>query len=65
MQYRLTVTPVEADGHELASTTYVLSEDDMDNAVFGELLRPLILDWASLAREFELLNDCDFSEARR
>ena len=53
MRYALTVTPVEPNGHELPSTTYVLSQDDMDNPDFGELVRPLILDWGVIAREIE------------
>jgi hypothetical protein len=55
MHYVLTVTPVESNGYELASTTYVLSQADMENPDFGELLPPLILDWADVAREFDEL----------
>lgn len=66
MRYALTVTPVEANGYELPSTTYVLSQDDMDHPDFGEL-RPLILDWVDVAREIDELGrriDC-MSEAER
>lgn len=55
MRYALTVTPVEPGGYELPSTTYVLSQDDMEHPDFGELLRPLILDWADVAREVDEL----------
>jgi hypothetical protein len=37
----------------IKSATYVLSQDDMDNPDFGELLRPLILDWGVIALEVE------------
>jgi hypothetical protein len=50
VKHALTVTPIEADGRQLTSTKYLLSQDDVERSDFGELLRPLILDWAEIAR---------------
>ena len=50
MQYAVTVTPSEPDGYELPSTTYVFSEEDLEDPELVELLGPLILDWGEFAR---------------
>jgi hypothetical protein len=47
------VDRLEADGRALASSTHMLSQDDTEHPDFAELLLPLILDWAEMARRVD------------